>query len=149
MKPARGTWVAAGTDVWEAVASLPATERCIVAGCGWYVADFWTQTCKLHHGKFQANLLNDDGVAFRYPCKECQQTRWFNRKTSTCECCRRHATPPKEDENMADEPICDTCGGVMNKRNTKASSEYGRKNKRCGKCYLKWKADQRKKRGER
>jgi len=69
-----------------------ATERCIVAGCSRSAGDDWTQTCDRHFSEHE-RLRNGAESQYRYPCKECQTVRWFNKGTGACECCRRLARP--------------------------------------------------------
>lgn len=42
---------------------------------------------------------------------------------------------------------CSMCNGVINKLNTKGDRAYNKK-AICGKCYLKWKKEQRRKNSE-
>ena len=54
-------------------------------------------------------------------------------------------TAPRNYEGPAH---CDDCGDLLTLMNTKGHLHRGLANIRCGKCYLKWKREERRKKGE-
>lgn len=140
-------------ELWGRVLALDDTQRCIIAGCGWIVADEHTQTCETHFHRWENVRMHDGGTSqFRYPCKECQTTRWFNSVTSRCVVCRRDARPyvPPPPPKPTRHYNCMECQQPLNKNNSKALRAMDSPQpQRCGRCYLKWKAQERKRKGER
>lgn len=137
-----------GTHVADRDDSVEATGHCILAGCAQRPADDWTQTCDTHFTRYEKVKENNTGSAFRYPCGACQRTRWFNGESGRCECCGRGARPAGVDE--IEQHLCVDCELPINSYNTSTNVAYkGRKRVRCGRCYLKWKAAERAKRGEK
>ena len=123
------------------------TERCIIDGCHQIATDVWTQTCGEHFTRYESVRTNNTTSTFRYPCRECQRTRWFQSEGGTCECCRRSWSAGDDD---LDDVECTVCGATLTYHNTPSNARYkGGSRVKCGKCYLKWKAEERKRKGEK
>ena len=128
-----------------------ATRRCIVAGCLKPVSDKWTQTCEKCFKVHRATLEEFNVGQYRYPCAECGEVRWFNGDRDSCSCCSRPAREPKQaDDDMAKDLFCSGCGVLMLHYNTPSNARWKSSGvARCGKCYLAWKAAERKRKGEK